>query len=119
MTGHPTRIALLDDDSESRALLVDLFSALGYAIERDVRAADVVIADAPGADGSPRLAYLTSRRPDLPLLVITRGSRADARRLARAYGLSLEQIVFKPYDAQRVARRVAAALERWRFARYV
>ena len=74
--------------------------------------------DLPDGDRTPRLAHLTAKHPDRVLVVTMRGSRYDALRLMRRYGISLEQIVFKPYDAPWVAQRVFAALERRRIASY-
>jgi hypothetical protein len=105
------RIALLDDEPATRELLVELFTALGYEIEADVSAADVVVADLPPSRSTFRLEYLQFRNPGAPLVVTTRGSRHEARRLAR-YGIALRQIVFKPYDVPAVARTVASELDR-------
>jgi hypothetical protein len=110
------RIALLDDEPSSRGLLVELFTALGYVIEGDVGRADVIVADISTSGAGSGLDYL-AHRDARPVLITTGGSRHHALKLMRRYGVDLAQIVFRPYDASSLGRRVEAELRRGRSLR--
>lgn len=121
----PTRIIIVDDDPELRALLVRFLSEHGYAARAvaDGRAlstmlarepADAIILDLmmPGEDGLAICRRLRAEGDATPILMLTaRGDPMD-----RILGLEMgaDDYLAKPFTPRELVARIAAILRRTR-----
>jgi DNA-binding response OmpR family regulator len=117
-----TRVLIVDDDDDIRALLRDLLSRAGYEVDEasDGRAAlrqlldvppELVILDVtmPGIDGYATLERIRDLS-DVPVLMLT----ARKQELERVRGLTTgaDDYVAKPFGRQELLARVQALLRR-------
>lgn len=103
------RVLIIDDDETIRSLLRITLSDALYEIAEasdgdealelaDSEAPDLVLLDwrLPGRSGADVLRALKERHPELPVVVVTAASDAEAR--ATAAGLGAELFLSKPYS---------------------
>ncbi len=111
------RILVVDDDELVRSLTVRVLERAGYSVVSAASAAhalelvgrdsiDLVVSDVvmPGLTGVELLTELRSRKPDLPVLLMTGGS-PEPERTAKALELGASAIVSKPYTHAEPRRR--------------
>lgn len=120
-----TKILIVDDAEDICVLLKDILEPAGYVIETasDGEAGlsaslgeeiDLVILDIwlPKIEGTAVLRTLHERRPSLPVIVLSGGSRTvpleHSAALAEAYGAA--QVLLKPFRQAEVLESVDAAL---------
>ncbi len=117
------RILVVEDDEAIRRGLVDALTFFGYSVcqaadgEAGLLAAtsgdvDLVLLDVlmPKRDGFSVLQELRSRRPNLPVIMLTaRGEEEDRVRGLRA---GADDYVVKPFSADELLARVDAVLRR-------
>ena len=120
---HTSRILVVEDDSEMRALLNDELSDEGYeviqagdAAEAAVRVSresfDLVITDMkmPKLGGLELLPVVKEACPDLPVIVIT--AFADGPTLVEAYVKGAFCYISKPFKIMELKNEVRKALQK-------
>jgi len=116
------RVLVVDDDELVRSLTVRVLERAGYSVVSAASAAhalelvgrdsiDLVVSDVvmPGLTGVELLTELRSRKPDLPVLLMTGGS-PEPERTAKALELGASAIVSKPYTHAELRDAVETAL---------
>ncbi len=116
------RILVVDDEEIVRSLTVQVLERAGYDVVAVGGAAealavvaedgiDLVVSDVmmPGSTGVELLSELQSRRPDLPVVLMTGGS-PEPDRTARALEIGARAIVYKPFTHAELRNAVEAAL---------
>jgi CheY-like chemotaxis protein len=119
-----SRILVVDDESVVRELTVEILRRSGYnphgvpsakcALELlDEEAFDLVVSDVvmPEMTGVEFLYELRRRRPDLPVVLMTGGSK-EPERTTKAVELGASGLLYKPFSHAELQAAVAAALER-------
>ncbi len=129
--GAPARILLVDDDRETRELLLDYLLDGGYQVEAAADGneacailgrfgADLVITDLemPGMDGLQLIRWLREMRPSCPILLVT-GCTDRELHLCRFGKLAGFECMRKPVDlddlghtVERLTLRRVVAAER-------
>ena len=121
-----TKILIVDDEPEICAILTDILEPAGYAIETADdgeagltagldQAISLVILDIwlPKIEGIAVLKELHEKRPDLPVIMLSGGSRTvpleHSAALAEVYGAV--QVLLKPFRSAEVLDSVARALD--------
>ena len=122
-SGCPLNILIVEDDAGIVAFLSKGLRAEGYAtlIARDGDEAvaavaageediDLVLLDLglPGVDGRSVLRLLRSRRPDLPVVIVT--ARDDVKDKVWGLDAGATDYVTKPFDFDELLARIRAAL---------
>ena len=120
-----TRILIVDDEPDIRAVLREILESAGYAIETADdgeaglnagldQAIGLVILDIwlPKIEGIAVLKELHEKRPGLPVIIVSGGSRTvpmeHSAALAEAYGAA--SVLLKPFRSAEVLDSVAQAL---------
>lgn len=120
-----TKILIVDDEPDIRAILREILEPAGYAVETadDGEAGlnagldqgiSLVILDIwlPKIEGIAVLKELHEKRPSLPVIILSGGSRSvpleHSAALAEAYGAA--QVILKPFRSGEVLDSVAQAL---------
>ena len=120
-----TKILIVDDEPDIRAILRDILEPTGYAIETTGDgeaglaaalddAVSLVILDVwlPKIEGIAVLKELHQKRPGLPVIILSGGSKTvpleHSAALAEAYGAA--QVILKPFRSAEVLDSVARAL---------
>lgn len=118
------RILIVEDDLEVGTGLEDFFSVKGYEVSRasDGEAAlqeittlppyDVVLLDImlPEKDGFEVLREARKAGVDSPVILLT--AKAEDKHKLRGFALGADDYVTKPFDAEELAARVQAVLNR-------
>ncbi len=119
-----SRILVIDDDSEVRALLRRILEKGGHAVAEasdgadgtrrfEDEQADLVITDIimPEMDGLENIAALRKRAPNLPILAISGGGRrVDRDFLPAAQAFGADAVLYKPFGADEVLDLVVRML---------
>jgi DNA-binding NtrC family response regulator len=118
-----SRILVVDDEPAVRELTVEILRRSGYhpqgvpsafvALELlDQERFDLVVSDVvmPGMTGIEFLWELRERRPDLPVVLMTGGSR-EPERATKAVELGACSLLYKPFSHAELTAVVAKALE--------
>jgi len=122
MTDAASRIWVVDDDRAVRFVLAEALRDAGYAVQafesaqaalravEDEEAPDLVITDVrmPGLDGLAFLEALKSRRPELPVIVMS--AYTDIASTAGAFRGGAHEFLSKPFDLDEAVALVARAL---------
>lgn len=120
-----TKILIVDDEPGIRTILREMLEPAGYEIETADdgeagltvgldQAIGLVILDIwmPKIEGIAVLKELHERRPSLPVIILSGGSRTvpleHSAALAEAYGAA--QVLLKPFSSTEVLDSVARAL---------
>lgn len=119
-----SRILVIDDEPVVRELTVEILRRSGYnpqgvpsarhaldLLEQerfDLVVSDVVMPEMTGIDF---LYELRARRPDLPVVLMTGGSK-EPERTTKAVELGATGLLYKPFSHEELRAVVAAALER-------
>ncbi len=119
-----SRILVVDDEPIVRDLTVEILRRDGYqtegvpsakdALERlDQETFDLVVSDVvmPEMTGVEFLYVLRERRPGLPVVLMTGGSK-EPERATKAVELGACGLVYKPFSHAELKAAVEAALER-------
>jgi DNA-binding NtrC family response regulator len=119
-----SRILVVDDEAVVRELTVEILRRNGYrphgvpsakhALELlDREAFDLVVSDVvmPEMTGVEFLYELRARQPELPVVLMTGGSK-EPERTTRAVELGASGLLYKPFTHDELKAAVAAALER-------
>ncbi|MEZ5101897.1 MAG: response regulator [Thermoleophilia bacterium] len=122
-TGESRTILVIDDEDIVRSLVVEILMVTGYeavAAETPQRALELladesiglVISDIvmPGLTGFELLEEVRSRRPSLPVLLITGAGTED--NLSEALARGAAGLIAKPFSHQELRDAVAAVLDR-------
>jgi two-component system response regulator AtoC len=117
-----SRILVIDDEPVVRELTVEILRRNGYkphgvpsarrALELlDEEAFDLVVSDVvmPEMTGVEFLYELRERRPDLPVVLMTGGSK-EPERTTRAVELGASGLLYKPFSHDELKAAVEAAL---------
>jgi DNA-binding NtrC family response regulator len=117
------RILVVDDEPAVRQLTVEILRRSGYApegvpnarhaLERlDEERFDLVVSDVvmPEMTGVEFLYELRLRRPDMPVILMTGGSK-EPERTTRAVELGAAGLLYKPFSHAQLTAIVASALE--------
>lgn len=117
----PAVLAVVDDDSSSLESLSDLLSSAGYAVrpygcaqdlldDPSLDAIDCLISDVrmPGIDGWRLRSLALSRRPDLPVILVT-AMGPDAPLPVQVRNYSVE-VIQKPFDERVLLSSIEIAL---------
>ncbi len=118
-----SRILVVDDEPAIRDLAVEILRRSGYepqsvpsarqALELlDEEAFDLVVSDVvmPEMTGVEFLSELRERRPQLPVVLMTGGSK-EPERTAKAVALGACGLLYKPFSQAELRAAVEAALE--------
>jgi two-component system nitrogen regulation response regulator GlnG len=122
MTGAASRIWVVDDDRAVRFVLAEALRDAGYAVQAfesaqaalravdDEEAPDLVITDVrmPGLDGLAFLEALKSKRPEMPVIVMS--AYTDIASTAGAFRGGAHEFLSKPFDLDEAVALVARAL---------
>jgi two-component system, OmpR family, copper resistance phosphate regulon response regulator CusR len=121
--GNPMRLLLAEDDQPLANFLRKGLEAEQYAVDvtgdgEDARLMaseydyDLVILDVnlPGASGLDVLSHVRTRKPNLPVLLLTGHSRVEDR--IRGLDLGADDYLTKPFSFSELAARVRALLRR-------
>ena len=118
-----SRILVVDDEEVVRELTVEILRRSGYephgvpsagqALELlDDEPFDLVVSDVvmPEMTGVEFLYELRARRPDLPVVLMTGGSK-EPERTSKAVELGASGLLYKPFSQAELNAAVAAALK--------
>lgn len=118
-----SKILVVDDEAVVRELTVEILRRSGYkphgvpsarhALELlDEESFDLVVSDVvmPEMTGVEFLYELRTRRPDLPVVLMTGGSK-EPERTTKAVELGATALLYKPFSHAELNAAVAAALE--------
>ena len=118
---------IVEDEARIRAFLARAFEAEGFGVdvaedgEQGLQRAltgshELVILDLllPGRDGLQALRELNSRRPDLPVLILS--ARSDLATKLRGFELGAVDYVAKPFSLDELLARARVQLRRRRLA---
>jgi DNA-binding NtrC family response regulator len=118
-----SRILVVDDESVVRDLTVEVLRRSGYeshgvssarrALELlDIDSFDLVVSDVvmPEMTGVEFLYKLRERRPNLPVVLMTGGSK-EPERATRAVALGACSLLYKPFSLTELKAAVEAALK--------
>jgi two-component system response regulator (stage 0 sporulation protein F) len=116
-----TRVLVVDDDSEMRALLADVLGDEGYAVEGVANGAEALIRlrtesfaaivldkNMPGLSGLDLLPGLRTICPDTPVIMIT--AFGDVATYMDAIEKGAFEYVFKPFRMEELLRVLRRAL---------
>jgi DNA-binding response OmpR family regulator len=120
------RLLIVEDDPDVGTGLEDFFSIKGYHVERvtDGEAAvqeitmlppyDVILLDVmlPDKDGFEVLREVRKSGVDSPVIMLT--AKSESKHKLRGFDLGIDDYVTKPFDAEELAARVRAVLQRSR-----
>lgn len=126
-------ILIVDDIDVNRALLYEMFhsqyeiaeaengcEAIDY-VEKHSDEIAVILLDLimPVSDGFEVLEYLTSHNymPEIPVVLITSDATRGSEALGYSYGVS--DIIYKPFAARIVMRRIINIIELYRHRKYM
>jgi DNA-binding response OmpR family regulator len=118
------RLLIVEDDPDVGTGLEDFFSIKGYHVERvtDGEAAvqeitmlppyDVILLDVmlPDKDGFEVLREVRKAGVDSPVIMLT--AKSESKHKLRGFDLGIDDYVTKPFDAEELAARVRAVLQR-------
>lgn len=117
---RPYIIGIVDDDRRILESVGNLFESAGYDVRRfasgeaflqgdAIEGVDALISDIrmPGMNGIELLQRVSSKRPQLPVILIT-GGDLD---LAEIQGANYRGVFCKPIDATGLIETIAAALK--------
>lgn len=118
------RLLIVEDDPDVGTGLEDYFSIKGYEVERvmDGKEAvqkitmlppyDVVLLDVmlPDKDGFEVLREVRKSGVDSPIIMLT--AKSESKHKLRGFDLGADDYVTKPFDAEELAARVQAVLQR-------
>jgi len=118
------RILVVDDEAVVRELTVEILRRSGYkphgvpsakhALELlDQETFDLVVSDVvmPEMTGVEFLYELRERRPELPVVLMTGGSK-EPERTTKAVELGASGLLYKPFSHAELTAAVEAALQR-------
>jgi signal transduction histidine kinase len=123
--GHGERVLLIDDEASVLAATAEVLSRLGYeavsfsdshaalaAFEAAPERFDVVVTDEsmPGLTGTGLARVLRSRRPDLPIVLVSGYTGAIQAQQTLAAGVS--ELLSKPIQSHEMATTLARVLHR-------
>jgi len=123
MPGAPTKLLVVDDEPELRALLAEYFGRQGFEVQvaGEAAAARTLVADAPpalaildinmpGENGLALARWLRDAHPAVGIVMLTTASEA----VDRIVGLELgaDDYVPKPFELRELLARVRAVLRR-------
>ena len=118
------RLLIVEDDPDVGTGLEDFFSIKGYDVERvtDGEEAvqemtvlppyDVILLDVmlPDKDGFEVLREVRKSGVDSPVIMLT--AKSESKHKLRGFDLGVDDYVTKPFDAEELAARVRAVLQR-------
>jgi DNA-binding NtrC family response regulator len=119
-----SRILVVDDEEVVRELTVEVLKRSGYEphgvpsakdalVLLDQEPFDLVVSDVvmPEMTGVEFLYELRKSRPDLPVVLMTGGSK-EPERATKAVELGACSLIYKPFTNTELTTAVSAALER-------
>lgn len=118
------RLLIVEDDPDVGTGLEDYFSIKGYKVDRVMNGEDavdeitrlppydVILLDVmlPDKDGFEVLREARKAGVDSPVIMLT--AKAESKHKLRGFDLGADDYVTKPFDAEELAARVQAVLER-------
>lgn len=118
-----TRLLVVDDDAEMRALLADVLSGEGYAVAEAANGAEALIRlraepfaaivldkNMPGLSGLDILPGMRTICPDMPVILIT--AFGDVASYVDAMEKGAFAYVFKPFRMEELLKTLERALPR-------
>lgn len=120
-----SKILVIDDEPVVRDLTVEILRRSGYCphgvpsaklalelLDREPDRFDLVVSDVvmPEMTGVEFLYELRERRPDLPVVLMTGGSK-EPERTTKAVELGASGLLYKPFSHAELTAAVAAALK--------
>lgn len=115
------RVLVVDDDAEMRALLADVLSDEGYAVEEEPNGAEALIRlrtnsfsaivldkNMPGLSGLDLLPGLRTICPETPVILIT--AFGDVSTYMDAMEKGAFEFIFKPFRMEELLRTLRRAL---------
>lgn len=117
----PSLVCVIDDDPSLCGAVVNLLRSYGYRAtahgsaedflaSADLAGADCVVTDIqmPGLSGIDLRVALATRRPGLPVILLT--ARTERALLDRAAAVRPFRLLHKPFDAEELAACLAEAI---------